>query len=42
MLMYGRQFSDEDNYFVELQQGSKDIIVQVDMAGQVFFFTTVQ
>ncbi|MBO9561187.1 MAG: hypothetical protein J7621_00380 [Niastella sp.] len=42
MLMYGRQFADEDNYFVELQQGSKDIIVQVDMAGQVFFFTTMQ
>jgi hypothetical protein len=42
MLMYGRQFADEDNYFVELQQGSKDIIVQVDMAGQVFFFTNMQ
>jgi hypothetical protein len=42
MLLYGHQFDDADNYFVELQQGNKAIIVQVDMIGDVSFFTTMQ
>lgn len=41
MLLYGHQFDDSDNYFVELQQGSKDIIVEVAMNGEVAFFTTM-
>ena len=38
MLLYGIQFDDEDNYFVELQKGSSRIIVRVNTGGQVFFF----
>lgn len=42
MLLYNHQFDDEDNYFVELQQGTKEIVLQVDMSGEVSFFTTMQ
>lgn len=42
MLLYNHQFDDEDNYFVELHQGAKDIVLQVDMSGEVSFFTTMQ
>ena len=42
MLLYGHQFDDSDNYFVELRQGTKDIVLQVDMSGEVSFFTTMQ
>lgn len=42
MLLYGHQFDDSDNYFVELSQGNKDIVLQVDMSGEVSFFTTMQ
>jgi hypothetical protein len=38
MLLYGIQFDDEDNYFVELQKGPSRIIVRVNSGGQVFFF----
>lgn len=41
MLLFGHQFDDADNYFVELQGDNKDIVVQVDMAGDVSFFTTM-
>lgn len=41
MLLYGHQFDDSDNYFVELSQGNKDIVLQVDMSGEVSFFTTM-
>lgn len=41
MLLYGVQFEDADNYFVELTKGSDDIIVQVDLAGNLFFFTNM-
>jgi hypothetical protein len=39
MMIYGKQFEDSDNYFVELTKGAKKIIVQVDSEGLVFFFT---
>lgn len=38
MLLYGIQFDDEDNYFVELTKGTKKIVVHVNMEGSVFFF----
>jgi len=38
MIMYGNQFDDADNYFVELKKGDKDIILQVNMSGDVIFF----
>lgn len=39
MLLYGQQFEDTDNYFVELQKDNRDIVLQVNMEGEVFFFT---
>ena len=38
MIMYGVQFDDADNYFVELSKGSSKIVVKVDMKGEVTFF----
>ena len=38
MIMYDQQFEDADNYFVELNNGSKRIVLQVDMKGNVSFF----
>lgn len=42
MLLYGQQFDDADNYFVELQKDNKAIILQVDMAGDVLYFTAMR
>jgi hypothetical protein len=39
MILYGIQFEDADNYFVELIKGTKKIVVQVSMEGSVFYFT---
>ena len=39
MVLYGSQFDDEDNYFVELQKDNKTIVVQVTMDGLVGYFT---
>jgi hypothetical protein len=41
MLLYGHQFDDADNYFVELQKDNKAIVIQVDMLGTVMFFTNM-
>jgi len=40
MLLYGVQFEDADNYFVELSNKNKNqnIVLQVNPDGQVFFF----
>lgn len=38
MSLYGKQFEDDDNYFVELRKDNKDIVLQVDMEGDVYFF----
>lgn len=40
MLLYGSQFEDADNYFVELSDlaNNKNIVVQVNPEGWVFFF----
>ena len=38
MLLYGTQFDDADNYFVELAKGSDVIVVRVAMDGDVYFF----
>lgn len=39
MILYGGQFADEDNYFVELVRPSDKIVLQVNMEGEVFYFT---
>ena len=38
MLLYGLQFQDEDNYFVEMTKGDKKIMVRVDPIGAIYFF----
>jgi hypothetical protein len=38
MIMYGTQFDDADNYFVEVSKANKTTILQVNMAGDVIFF----
>jgi hypothetical protein len=42
MLLYGHQFDDADNYFVELQKDNNAIILQVDMLGNVTYFTNMR
>jgi hypothetical protein len=42
MILYGIQFDDVDSYFVELQKGTKKLVVQVLMDGQVMFFTDLK
>lgn len=38
MILYGNQFDDADNYFVELKKDNKAIVLQVNMNGDVSFF----
>lgn len=38
MILYGSQFEDADNYFVEMKKGAEKIVLQVNTSGEVFFF----
>jgi hypothetical protein len=38
MILYGVQFDDADNYFVELSKGTKTIVLQVNTNGNIFLF----
>jgi hypothetical protein len=38
MVLYGNAFDDADNYFVELSNNNKTIVLQVNMEGLVTFF----
>jgi hypothetical protein len=42
MILYGLQFADEDNYFVELTKGTDKIVVQVNSLGEPFFYTKLK
>jgi hypothetical protein len=42
MIFYGTQFDDADNYFVELKKDNKEIILQVNMRGDVSVFKQVK
>jgi uncharacterized protein YegP (UPF0339 family) len=42
MVMYGNQFDDADNYFVDLKKDNKEIILQVTMSGEVSFFKQIK
>ena len=42
MVLFGTQFDDADNYFVELQKENKKIIVQVTMNGSVEYFSEMK
>lgn len=38
MIMYGVQFEDQDNYFVELAKGNSKIVLRIDIEGNVTLF----
>jgi len=38
MILYGVQFDDSDNYFVELTKGTQKIVVKVDVTGALSLF----
>ena len=38
MILYGVQFDDADNYFVELSKGTKTIVLQVNPKGELYIF----
>jgi hypothetical protein len=38
MIMYRMQFDDADNYFVDMKKDAKEVILKVDMGGNVSFF----
>jgi hypothetical protein len=41
MVLYGNAFEDEDNYFVELSNNNKKIVLQVNMEGLVTFYKDI-
>jgi len=41
MILYGNQFEDEDNYFVEMTNNNKTVVLQVNMEGFVSFFKDI-
>jgi hypothetical protein len=42
MVLYGKQFEDEDNYFIELVKDKKEIVLRSDVDGNVTFFEQVK
>jgi hypothetical protein len=41
MILYGNPFDDADNYFVELSNNNKTIVLQVNMQGLVSYFKDI-
>ena len=41
MILFGVQFDHADNYFVEVSNGSKAMVLQVTMSGDVIFFKDI-
>jgi hypothetical protein len=42
MMFFNQDFTDVDSYFVELKNDNKKIVVQVNMAGTVSYFTRLR
>ncbi len=42
MMFFNQEFTDADNYFVELKKDNKKIVVQVSMEGNVSYFTRLR
>ncbi len=42
MMLYGVQFEDEDNYFIEMKKDARGIVLQVTPEGNVFYFSEVK
>jgi hypothetical protein len=41
MMLYGNAFEDADNYFIELANNNKTIVLEVNMEGLVAFFKDI-
>ena len=41
MILYGNAFQDEDNYFVEMTNNNKTVVLQVNMEGLVSYFKDI-
>ncbi|MFT3700973.1 MAG: hypothetical protein QM802_01275 [Agriterribacter sp.] len=41
MILYGSQFDDADNYFVELSKGTAKLVLQIQPDGNVSFFKQI-
>ena len=41
MILYGNSFEDEDNYFVEMTNNKKTVVLQVNMEGLVSYFNDI-
>ena len=41
MELYGNVFDDEDNYFIEMGKDGKNIVLKVNMDGDVTYFAEV-
>jgi hypothetical protein len=42
LTLYGASFGTNSDYFVELKNGSKAIVLEVGLAGEMRFFTTIK
>lgn len=42
MILYGTQFEDRDNYFIELRKGKEDFLLRVTPEGNIFWFRTIR
>jgi hypothetical protein len=42
MILYNLPLEDSDNYFVELNNGQKSLVLKVDLPGYVSFFKEIQ
>jgi len=42
MVLFNQQFEDADNYFVELKRDNKKIVLEVNMEGEVSYFTRLK
>ncbi len=41
MILYGNAFEDEDNYFIEMTNNNKTVVLQVNMEGSVTYFKDI-
>ena len=42
MILFGTEFNDADNYFVEMKKDNKKIVLQVEMDGYVTYFARLR
>ncbi|HXB28398.1 MAG TPA: hypothetical protein VNW49_01205 [Puia sp.] len=42
LTLYGNSFEKSSDYFVELKNDNKAIVLEVDLSGEVSFFTTIR